>query len=216
MQWLNDPPCNEMKLELFDPGAGRLELSGPTTSERVNAGVVAALGATFTSATLPFLRAPIPMPFKLVPAVFGLVGTGLGALGLANATGQASVSFERGKGVRFRWKLGPMRPRELLIPTQDIADFELTFTEQRDTNSRGFSTGTSYTYFLNLVTKAGKAIAVEHFPLRAQAQLRKEQAERVLGLGRHEPKSPPRTTSRTTGGRRATGVSRRRGTSRSR
>ena len=151
MEWINEPPCYTMKLELSDLAAGKLELSGPAGSERLAGGVIAAVGATFSTTALTFLRAPIPMPFKLVPLAIGLVGGGLGALGAASATGDASVLFERGKGVRFRWRLMPLRQRELFIPAKDIAGLEILRSEYHSKDSHGFSS-TSYRYRLIVVT----------------------------------------------------------------
>jgi hypothetical protein len=179
MEWFNDPPCYGMAVKASDPAAGKLELIGPATSERVKGGVMAAMGATFGTFALPFFRAPFPAPFKLIPLAFTLIGGGLGTLGMAVATSEASALFERGKGVRFRWKFGPMRPRELFIPTKDISGFEISRSEHHSQERNGFSS-THVTYELHLVTKTGKAVAFESFPLQAQAQLRKEQVEAMM------------------------------------
>ncbi len=179
MEWFNDPPCYGMAPKVTDLAAGKLELIGPVTSTRVKGGVMAAMGATFGTFALPFFRAPFPLPFKIVPLAFTLIGGGIGTLGVALATAESSALFERGKGIRFRWKLGPMRRRELFIPEKDIAGFEVSHSVHHSENRNGFSS-THVTYELHVVTKAGKAVAFESFPLQAQAKLRQEQVEAVM------------------------------------
>jgi hypothetical protein len=181
MEWINEPPCHSMKLELSDPVAGKLELSGPGRSERMMGGAVAAIGATFATTALRFLRTPIPvpMPFKLVPLAIGLVGSGVGAAGMAAATGTISVLFERGKGVTFRWRLLPLRARELFIPADEIAALDISRTVHSSRDSSGFSTE-HFRYQLNVVRKTGQAVPFESFGLHTQARLRKEQIEAVM------------------------------------
>jgi hypothetical protein len=187
MEWINDPPCYGMAVKQSDSVAGKLELIGPATAERVKGGVMAAMGAAFGTFALPFLRAPFPAPFKLIPLAFTVIGGGLGTLGVAVATSEASASFGRGKGARFRWKIGPLRARELFVPEKDIAGFEVSRSEHHSQDRNGFST-THVSYELHLVTKAGKAVAFESFRLHAQAQLRREQVEAVLRPAK--PKAP--------------------------
>jgi hypothetical protein len=187
MKWFNDPPCYGMAVKLSDSAAGKLELIGPATSERVKGGVMAAMGATFGSFALPFFRAPFPAPFKLIPLAFTLIGGGLGTLGVAVATSEVSALFERGKGARFRWKIGPLRPRELFVPAKDIAGFEVSRRVHHSQDHNGFSS-TDVTYELHLVTKAGKAVAFESFALGAQAKLRLEQVEALMSPAK--PKAP--------------------------
>jgi hypothetical protein len=67
MRWLDEPPAVGLNVEHEAPGV--LHLTGPTTSDRVKGGAVAAFGAGFTAFAVPFLRLPIPGPFKLVPLV---------------------------------------------------------------------------------------------------------------------------------------------------
>src|SRR3712207_1848250 len=112
MEWLDEPPCTSLTLQHSDLDSGKLELTGPAASTRAVGGFMTAFGTVFASGALPFLRAPIPMPFKLIPLVFGGVGGGIAALGAAAATSKCSVLVERDKGVRFRWKFGPLRQRE--------------------------------------------------------------------------------------------------------
>lgn len=122
MEWLNDPPCYGMTVKLSDLAAGQLELIGPATSERVKGGVMAAMGATFGTFALPFFRAPLPAPAKLIPLAFTLIGGGLGTLGVAVATSKASALFERGKGAWFRWKIeAVMRPAKAKAPRKKAA-----------------------------------------------------------------------------------------------
>lgn len=179
MQWINEPPCHAMTLKLSDPAAGKLELIGPASSARVGGGLMAAMGATMGSMALPFLRLPFPAPFKLIPLTIGLVGGGMGTLGLAFATANASVLFERGKGVRFRWKLATRPQKELFIPVKDIAGVDISRGEHPVKDSSGFHS-TAYHYGLHVVTTEGKAVQFEAFSLQTQAQLRKQQIEAVL------------------------------------
>jgi hypothetical protein len=196
MEWLERPPCTEMSVKISAPRAGRLELTGPSKSARVKSGTLAAFGATFGAFALPFLRAPVPAPFKVIPALFGAVGAGLTALGAAAASMEISVLFERGKGVRFRWKYPVLEQREIFVPMAEIADFEVVRTEQTirtDSDRRfGGSGSTIVRYELVLVTKAGKALGIEEFSLNTQAKLRQEQIEEVLRRGKAEEKPKPR------------------------
>lgn len=187
MQWINEPPCHSMNLEQSDLVAGKLALSGPGRSERMAGGFVAAVGATFATTAMRFLRTPIPvpMPFKLIPVAIGLVGSGVGAAGAAAATGSISVLFERGKGVTFRWRILPLRARELFIPADEIAALDISRTVHTSKDSVGFSTE-HFRYQLNVVRKTGEAVPFESFGLHTQARLRKEQIEAVM-----RPVEPP-------------------------
>lgn len=199
MQWLDEPPCTALDLQLSEPDNGKLELSGPTASSRVVGGFMTAFGAVFASGALPFLRAPIPMPFKLIPLVFGGVGSGLAALGAAAATAKVSVTIERAKGVRFRWKFGPLGQREAFFPVEQIEALEVSSSSRGvGSDKHGFSTSTVTTYRLNLVTREGKAVGLEEFGLQTQAKLRKEAVEAVLGLGQPVRKEKPRVPRKAT------------------
>jgi hypothetical protein len=105
----------------------------------------------------------------------------MGALGMAVATGESSVLFERGKGVRFRWTLRPLRPRELFIPVKDISQLEISRVESSSNDGHG-ARSTRVHYELHVVTQEGKAVALESFSLQAQAKLRQAQIEAVLRL----------------------------------
>lgn len=191
MEWLDEPPCTGMNVQVSD--AKKLELSGPAASTRMKGGFMAAIGAVFGSGALPFLRAPIPLPFKVVPLLVGAVGSGIGALGVAAATAKTSVLFERDKGVRFRWKVGPMRQREIFIPVKEIAAFEVSRrVHSVSSDKHGFGGSTFTTYRLNVVTKAGKALGVEEFGLQTQAKLRQDAIEAVLRLGEPAQKTKAR------------------------
>lgn len=203
MEWLDEPPCTALKLEVSDLEAGKLELSGPAASTRMVGGFMTAFGTVFASGALPFLRAPLPMPFKLIPLVFGGVGGGIAALGASAATAKVSVLAERDKGVRFRWKFGPLRQREEFIPVGDIAALEVSHSVHVRSDKHGFnsSSDTVKTYRLNLVTRAGKALGIEAFGLRTQAKLRQEALEAVLGLGEAKPKEKARRPRKSVGKR---------------
>jgi hypothetical protein len=201
MEWLDEPPCTALKLEVSDLDAGKLELSGPVASQRMVGGFMTAFGAAFASGVIPFLRAPIPMPFKLIPLALGGVGGGIAALGAATATAKVSVLVARDKGVRFRWKFGPLRQREEFIPVKDIVALEVSHSTHVRSDKHGFGHDTVTTYRLNLVTRAGKALGIEAFGLRTQAKLRQEQIEAVLGLGEAKPKEKPRRARKSAGKR---------------
>jgi hypothetical protein len=202
MEWLDEPPCTALTLQRSDLDAGKLELSGPAPASRMVGGFMTAFGAAFASGVIPFLRAPIPMPFKLVPLVVGGVGGGIAALGAAAATAKVSVLVERDKGVRFRWKFGPLRQREEFIPVEEIAALEVSHSVHTvNSDKHGFGGSTVMTYRLNLVTRAGKALGLESFGLHTQAKLRQEAIEAVLGLGEAATKEKPRRPRKSAGKR---------------
>lgn len=197
MQWLSSPPCTRMKVKVSDRERGVLELVGPALPARLVGGAAAVFGAGFTARTLPFLRLPIPFPFKLIPLTMAAVGSGLTLAGAIAASASCSIQFERKKGLTFRWHVRPFAPRERLVPPSDMADFEITrhvheYTSPSDDSFSG--SRTQVVYRLVLVTQAGEALPFEEFGTRAQATLRKEAIAEVLG-----PVPRKRTTGRKRG-----------------
>lgn len=188
MRWLDEPPCVALDVEHEAPG--ELRLRGPTTTDRVKGGALAAFGAGFAAFAVPFLRLPIPGPFKLVPLVLGAVGSGVAATGVATAAVQVRVDVTRAR-VRFDWKLGPVLEKSLEVPAADVAGVELRQEVQHHTSEYGFHDRTTVTWQLVLVTRAGRAVAMERFSLELQAKLRKEQVERALAAKkRAKPRRP--------------------------
>lgn len=182
MQWLSSPPCTRLKVKVSEPAQGLLELTGPALPTRLMGGAVAAFGATFAARTAPLLRLPIPFPFKLVPLTLAAVGGGLSVAGAMTATATCSVRVERKEGLTFRWHVRPFAPREHHVPPEEVAAFEVTRHVFSHPSREDFgSDRTSVTYRLVLVTKAGEALPMEEFGTKAQATLRKETLEQVLG-----------------------------------
>jgi hypothetical protein len=188
-----------MKVKVSDRERGVLELEGPALPARLVGGAAAVFGAGFTARTLPFLRLPIPFPFKLIPLTMAAVGSGLTLAGAIAASAACSVHIERKKGLTFRWHLRPFAPRERQVSPADMADFEVTRHEYTSSSNDSFPTSRSRAvYRLVLVTKAGEALPFEEFATRAQAMLRQEAIAEVLG-------PVPRT--RTAGRKRGVGGS---------
>ena len=182
MQWFSSPPCTRMKVRVSERGQGILELTGPALPARLMGGAAAVFGAGFTARTLPFLRLPIPFPFKLIPMTMAAVGSGLTLAGAIAASATCSVHIERKKGITFRWHLRPFAPRERQVLPADMADFEVTRHVYTSPSNDSFGDSrTQVVYRLVLVTKAGEALPFEEFGTRAQATLRKEAIAEVLG-----------------------------------
>lgn len=178
MQWFNEFPCLALDCVLDDDQAGRLDLVGPRTGERVGGGALAAFGVGFTSIALGAARW-IPGPFKLVPLGMAVVGGGLAGWGALGATGRVLLRVERGRGVTLSWQAGPLAPREEFLDSDGIAAWEVC-RRQRSHGQVGQTQWSELYYVLALVTRDGRAIDVEHFATEAQAGLRKQALERVL------------------------------------
>ena len=184
------PPCNQLKVKSSGPRV--LELEGPVLSQRVAGGVVAAFGAGFAAFALGFLKAPFPAPFKVIPLALGAAGTGMSAMGIFGAISEQSVRVDAGRGVTFRWKPGPLQPRELVVKAADIAAFEVVHQVERHSTHDGSMDSTTDFYRLSLVTRDGQDLPVERFGTRTQAALRKEQMEHLLKPKAAKKKSRPR------------------------
>lgn len=197
MQWLSSPPCTRMKVKVSDRERGVLELAGPALPARLVGGAAAVFGAGFTARTLPFLRLPIPFPFKLIPLTIAAVGSGVTLAGAIAASATCSVRIERKKGLTFRWHVRPLAPRERQVPPADMADLEITRHVYTSVEKDSFASSRSHVvYRLVLVTKTGEALPFEEFATRAQATLRKEAITEVLG---------PEPRKRTAGRKRSMG-----------
>lgn len=174
------PPCNQLKVKSSGPRV--LELEGPVLFQRVAGGVTAAFGAGFAAVALSFLKAPFPGPFKVIPLVMGAAGAGISALGVFQAVSEQSVRVDAGRGITFRWKPGPLEPRELSVKAADIAALEVVHRVDRHSTHDGAQDTTTDVYRLALVTRDGRELPLEQFGTRTQATLRKEQIERILAL----------------------------------
>jgi len=192
MEWFSTPPCIRLELaEYSDADAGLVELTGSSSLTKVIGGATSLMGAGFIATAFRFVRLPIPL---LVPLAMGAVGVGVIALGTSVATAECSVRATRFSGLDINWNLGPMLEyRSLRIKTREIEDFEVTRHESAssDSSSSGGSSGTTtatVTYRLVVVTKDGRAIALEEFDTKAQARQRKDLLETALGP--YHPKPP--------------------------
>jgi hypothetical protein len=192
MEWFSTPPCTRLELaEYSDAEKGLVELTGSSRLARVTGGATTLMGAGFIAAALRFARPPIPL---LLPLAMGAVGVGVMSLGTSVLSAECSVRATRFSGLDFRWNLGPLsRYRSLRIKTREIEDFEVTRHESpsSDSSSAGGSDGTAaptVTYRLVVVTKDGRAIAIEEFDTKAQARQRKALLETTLGP--YHPRPP--------------------------
>ena len=176
--WFNKPPCNPLNVKSSGPRT--LELEGPVLAQKVAGGVAAAFGAGFAAVAFSFLKAPFPAPFKLIPLAMGAVGTGLSAAGAFGVISRQSVRVDAGRGVTFRWKPGPLEPRELVVKAADVAALEVVHQVERHSAHDGSMDSTSDVYRLSLVTRDGRELPIERFGTRTQATLRKAQIEHLL------------------------------------
>lgn len=176
MNWLDTPPCGRMDVKTSTDLV--LELEGPPAMTRAASAGAAAFGATFATFALRFARLPAPGPFKLIPLVLGAVGGGVAALGLGTAVSTHHVRVTRA-GISLRWRWGPLSERSLELEVGSIRGLEVESRVHESTDGHGFHRSV-VTYVLQVVTKDGKAHAIEEFGLSTQATMRKEQVERLL------------------------------------
>lgn len=155
-----------------------IKLVGPTKGSKMMGGATAAFGGVFATVGAGFLRAPIPLPFKLIPLAFTAIGAGIVAVGTSAALADCSVEAKRGKGLTFRWKLPLRDERTLEIAESEIEAFEVT--DHAHTHDDDYGSRTTMEYRLVVVLKDGKAIELESHGTKTQARLRKEAFERVL------------------------------------
>ncbi|MBN2361990.1 MAG: hypothetical protein JXR83_21240 [Deltaproteobacteria bacterium] len=180
MRWFKDPPCLPMQITLHDAESGRLELDESGFDRLWNAGLFTGVGALVTGFGLKIARWT-PGPMKLAPLAVATAGGASTALGVMSGLAHHNISFERGQGVRLRWRFGRARPRELRIAADRIAAFEVVHRSRRG-GARDLERAESY-YRLLLVTVDGAAIPLEEFGTRTQAELRQALIEQVLGRG---------------------------------
>jgi hypothetical protein len=187
MEWVNEPPCTELAVEKEDARAGRLTLVGPRPGARVKGGLLAAMGTAMAATAWTFLKLPFPAPWKVIPLVMAATGGGMAALGVTAAVADVRVEVERGKGIRFRWHPRPLPERELFVALGEIAAYEVkTNVVKTGDGMSSFREVSVTTFRLMLVTRSGQAYAIEEFPLSSQAELRRDQIQRVLGRARGE------------------------------
>lgn len=171
MIWLDTPPITTF--QVVSQNKHHLRLEGPTAGDRVVAGMHGAFGGTFAAMGARLLRAPLPMPYKLIPIAMTAVGAGLAARGAGGVIYKASVDAKK-TGLTFEWSVGPMFKRAIDIPWKELEDLEIVSKEvgSRDELS-------TLVYVLNVVRKDGSAFAMESFGTKAQANLRKKAMEAV-------------------------------------
>lgn len=189
MRWVGEPPAVPLDVRVDTPE--RLELTGPGTAERLGGGVAAAFGGLFASFAVPFLRAPLPAPAKLIPLSFVAVGAGVAALGTSRALASCSVVAARGEGLELRWKLPGFEERVRRVAPGELAGLEVT-THEHTTESEFGRDWRTTVYRVVAVTTGGEALGLESFGTRTQAELRKAALERVLSPGPAPASPPPR------------------------
>jgi hypothetical protein len=128
---------------------------------------------------LRFLRLPLPAPFKVVPLLFTAVGSGMAALGATSTFSSCSLEASK-KGLTLRWKVPAMAEKSLHLKASDIDAFEVT-THTHSTRDTFGDERAVNEYQLVVVTKDGRAIALEPFFTRTQATQRQKQLEARLG-----------------------------------
>ena len=181
MEWVTEPPCTELEVERDEASKGILVLKGPRGMARAKGGLVAAMGAAFTAGAVAFLRMPLPKAWKLIPAAMAITGGGMAAMGAVAAISDVRISVERGKGIRWSWRPRPAPEREIFLPAQDVAAFEVKTNITRTSSQFSFQDHSVTTFSLMVIDKKGKAYAIEEFGLAQQAELRREQIQKALG-----------------------------------
>ncbi|MHB8872179.1 MAG: hypothetical protein ACYC8T_00690 [Myxococcaceae bacterium] len=181
--WFASPPCNQMEVKVLNPT--RLELHGPAVGQKIAGGIAAAFGASIAAFAAGFLKAPSPAPFKIIPLVIGAAGGAVSAAGAFAAISRNSVLIDAKRGATFRWKPGPLEPRELVVKAADIEGVEVVHQVETHHSSDHFGSDHSVDiYRLTLVTRDARALPIERFSTHTQASLRLAQIESLLGLGR--------------------------------
>jgi hypothetical protein len=178
MRWFKDPPCIPMKVSLHDVQAGRLELDESGLNRLWNAGLFTTVGTFMAGVGLKVARWT-PGLMKLVPLGVATAGGASAALGVMTGLAHLNISVERGRGVRLRWRFGRGRPRELRVPQDKIAAFEVVHRKRTKKESE-IELEESF-YLLMLVDTDGKATPLEEFGTRTQAKLRQQMIAQVLG-----------------------------------
>ena len=176
MRWFDSPPCARMELKFTSED--HLELTGPSTGSLVMGGATAVFGGVFATFGLRFLRLPIPLPFKLIPLAFTAIGGGIAAAGATAALSSCTVEAKRGEGLSLRWKVPLRDERTLRLRPEELQGFEVTEHAHRS-DDNGFDRVTME-FRLVAVAKSGRAIEVESFGTRMQAQLRLSALQKIL------------------------------------
>ena len=176
MRWLDDPPA--LSMNVVKETATGLELAGPTAGERAMSGVTAGMGGVFTAMGLRFLRAPLPPPFKVIPAVFTLVGAGVTALGAGAAFAKCRVRVSR-EGITWRWRFGPLRERTATVVAKDVKVVELKKVTHHSSDSDGWST-TWTSWVVQAVAVDGKTRAIDDLGSEESALRRRASVEALL------------------------------------
>lgn len=181
MEWVNEPPCTELEVEREDAEKGLLILKGPRGMARAKSGLVAALGTAFAVGAATFLKMPFPKAWKIIPATMIATGGGMAAMGVVGAVSNVRIDVERGKGIRWTWRPRPAPERVVTLAAKDVATFEVKTNVTRSSGEFSFQERSQVTFQLMVISKQGKAYAVEEFPLSSQAELRRDQIQRALG-----------------------------------
>lgn len=180
MRWLDTPPC--APLDVKEQSASRVLLTGPSATSRLTGGVTAAAGSAIAGFGLRLLRLPIPGPARLVPLAFTAVGGGVAALGAVTALSSCSLEASP-TGLTITWKVPLRDERRLQLERDSLAALEVTthhFEGSQEGAGRGMRT---YEFRLVAVTKDGRAVELEVFGTRAQAELRRDTLSKALGPG---------------------------------
>jgi hypothetical protein len=177
MRWFDAPPC--VPLDVAESTPKRLLLTGPTKGARFTNGATAAMGGFFAGVGLRFLRLPLPAPFKVVPLLFTAVGGGMAALGATAAFSSCSLEATK-RGLTLTWKPLALAERSLHVAAKDLEAFEVT-THTHSTRDTFGDERAAHEFRLVLVTKDGRAIALEPFFTRTQAAQRQKQLEARFG-----------------------------------
>ncbi len=170
-----------MEVEREDASKGLLILKGPRSMTRVKSGLVAAMGTAFALGAVAFLRQALPGPWKLIPITMAATGGGMAAMGVVGAVSDVKIEVERGKGITWTWRPRPAPERVVTLPAKDVATFEVKTNVTRSSGEFSFQERSEVAFHLMVVSKQGKAYAIEEFGLSTLAELRRDQIQRALG-----------------------------------
>ncbi|HEY8206325.1 MAG TPA: hypothetical protein VIG99_02510 [Myxococcaceae bacterium] len=194
MEWITEPPCTELEVEREEAAKGVLVLKGPRGVARAKSGLVAAMGTAFALGAVAFLRMPFPKAWKLIPATMVATGGGMAAMGVMGAVSNVRIEVERGKGITWTWRPRPAPERTVTLAAKDVATFEVKTNVVRSSGEFSFQERSQVTFQLMVISKQGKAYAIEEFALSSQAELRRDQIQRALGT---KAKAPARKKKKT-------------------
>ncbi|MEW5739734.1 MAG: hypothetical protein AB1938_12455 [Myxococcota bacterium] len=177
MRWIDTPPC--VSLEIAEESPGRLLLKGPSKGARFVSGANAAVSGLLAGVGLRLLRLPIPGPFKLIPLAFAAVGGGLAAYGAATALSDVSLDVDK-DGLTAKWKAPALSEKSLHLAAKELAGFEITTHAHTARDTFGDERAV-YEHRLVVVTNDGRALPLESFFTRTQAELQQRAIEARLG-----------------------------------